>query len=294
MALLTCEEVVKKNLGLSLCNDFPAQLKSMIETPLNFKIPVATAADPALLKAFLQDAMLAPNGNGRIWFWPDFDDGEDQSQDAVYSDKPLSYRKVRDGNYRFLFKITQNLCLHKAFESHRTRTGRVILLDSNDKFIGTLSSDGAYVMGFRLDMIDTQKLKFSNGTDPSESPILVALKNNLELDRNGVMFSGSFYGELNRLTDVAITVVSSIATKVVVNVNQSCDGTPLLGLVVGDFVMKKASDGTAQTITSIIDNGDGSYQLNGTGLVTGTIELDAAASLSIEAYETLEPTDFTV
>lgn len=289
---MSCESVVKKNLGLAQCNELPAMPKTMFTTPDDFEIPIATANDPALLKTFLQDAMLAGIAT-RIWLWPDFDDMEDHSQEAVYQDTPLSLRKVRDGNYRFLFKISQNLCLHKAFYSHRARAGRVLILDVNDKLIGTLNSAETMVLGLKIQMLDTQKLKFSDGTVSTESPIYVALKNNLELDRDGIMMDGSFVGELLRLTDVTLEIVSSVATKVIVKVYQTCDKTKVNGLVAADFNLFKASDNTAQSITSLTE-ADGTYTLNGVGLVTGYVNIEAPDDLTIQAYESTGAADFII
>lgn len=275
-----CDDT-KSNLGLNACNKLPGLFKTMIETPDGFVIPAATAADPAALETFLQAKLLAVPGV-RIFLWPDFDQFTDQSEAAVYQQTPLSYRKVRDGKYMFLFGITQNLCLHKAMFTHRARTGRILTLDDQNQLFGTLNSDGD-VIGFKLEMLDTQKLKFNDGSVATESPIMVVLRNNLEIDQHGVLMDGSFVPSLTRLVDVTITQVSGAASKIIVSVKQSCDGTAVSGLVAGDFILKKA-DGTSQTITSLTEAA-GVYTLNGSSLVTGTVALVVAASLSIPGYE---------
>lgn len=275
---LTCDSD-KKNLGLSKCNKLPSLPKTMFTTGDDFVIPEATAGDPVALEAFLQDALLEKE----IYLWPDFVNFTDQSQEATYQDTALSYVKVKDGNYRFLFGISENLCLHKNMYSHRARQGRVLIVDVENQILGTQDSNGD-VRGLKIQMLDTQKLKFNDGSVATESPILVALKDNLEVDKSGVLMDGSFVGTLNRVTDVDIVVVSSIATKVIVTVKTECDQTEVSGLVVADFTLLTAG-GAAQTITSVTEPSPGRYELNGTGLVTGTVNIKAPDVLTIEAYE---------
>jgi hypothetical protein len=284
--------VVKKNLGLGRCNTLPSMPRTQITTPMNWKIPKATLdAGSAAIETYIQDAMLAPLGE-RIYLWPNFSSFENISEEATYQDTPLSYKKVRDGNYRFRFGISENMCIHKAMYTHRASSGRVIIVDIENQMIGTKNSAGDF-MGLTINGLNTEKFKFNDGSVATESPILVALANNKELDKDGALIEADFVGTLNRLVDVELTVVGTpSATTIVVDVKVKCDGTPLNGLVVGDFILLK-NDGTSQTITSLAEV-DGRYTLSGTGWVSGSLDLDTPDQLSIQAYESLGPVTITI
>ncbi len=270
--------VVKENLGLSNCNKLPALIRSIITTPDDFVLTQEQAADSTQW----QDALLA-NAADRIFLWPNFVGFEDISEKEVYEDTPLAYLSVRDGKYRFRFQIKESLCFHKAMYSHRANNGRAFLFDIENQLIGTLNADGD-LQGFSIQLLNTEKMMFSDGKVSTKSAIVLALQNNLELDQSGVLLDASFVNSLKRLTDVTLTIVSAIATKVIVTVAVTCDGTPVNGLVKADFSFVKASDGSAQTIASSTEN-DGTYTLNGTGLVNGTLSLVAPSALSVEGYE---------
>jgi hypothetical protein len=270
--------VVKENLGLSTCNKLPALIRSIITTPDDFVLTQEQAA----VSSNWQDALIT-NISDRIYLWPNFVGFEDVSEKEVYEDTPLAYLAVRDGKYRFRFDMKESLCFHKAMYSHRANSGRAFLFDVENQLIGTLDSDGN-VQGFSIQLLNTEKMKFSDGKVSTKSSILLALQNNLELDQAGVLMDASFVNSLKRLTDVTITIVSAIATKIICTVAVTCDGTPVNGLVKADFSLTKASDGTAQTISSVTED-DGEYTLNGSGLVNGFLTLVAPSVLSIEAYE---------
>lgn len=274
----------KKNLGLSKCAKLPALPKSMITTPQDFKATAVEAIDPD----FWQAAILAGKAT-RIYLWPDFVGFTDNSEAAVYETTPLAVMAVRDGRYNYKFDIKENLCLHKAMFTHRSISGRVFLFDVDNQLLGTTDADGNF-MGFRVLLLNTEKLQLSNGTVSTKSPIVVVLADNLELDQNGALLDASFLNTVARLTDVTLTVVpgSISADSLKVTVEVSCDGTPVNGLVLADFVLTKA-DGTAQTTppTTCVED-DGTYTISkvaGTAWVDGFIDLVSAATLTVPGYE---------
>lgn len=271
----------KKNLGPSKCAKLPSLFRSMITTPQGFKVTPEEAVDPDFWAA----ALLA-NKSLRIYKWPDFVGFTDNSEAAVYETTPLAILQVRDGRYNFKFDIKENLCLHKAMFTHRAISGRVFFFDDQNQLLGTTDSDGNF-KGFRILMLNTEKLMISNGTVSTKSPIVVVLADNLELDQNGALLDAPFLNDLDILTDVTIEVVSAVDDEVVVTVTVTCDGTPVVGLAKEDFVFLK-DDGTAQTaIAAATENPDGTYTLTqgGNTWVTGTIKLDTPDALSIKAYE---------
>jgi hypothetical protein len=274
--------IEKDNIYLSRCSDLPAMICSMITTPANFKATPEEAVDPD----FWQDAIKAGKAN-RIYLWPRFvGTPEDLSEETIYEDGPLGILHVRDGNYRFRFSMKESLCLHKAMYSHRATSGRVILFDVKNQMIGTLDEDDNF-MGFTIQLLNTEKLKISDGSVSTKSPIYVALANNLELDQNGGVISASFVNTLQRLADVKITVVGTpSSSSLTVDVKTACDSQAVSGLAAADFALTE-TDGDTQTIGAATESTsvEGRYTLTGSGWVDGFISLKAPAALSIDAYE---------
>lgn len=281
MSSLACNSD-KKNLGLTRCNKLPAIPRSIITTPDDFKLTPTQLLTPAATKAALQAALLAGIAQ-RIYLWPNFVGYEDVSEEAIYESNALAYLAVRDGNYRFKFMIKESLCFHKNMFSHRATNGRAFIFDKLNQLFGTSDDDGNF-MGFSIQLLNTEKLKISDGTVSTKSPLLLALADNLEIDQNGALLDASFVNTLTRLSDVTLEIVSASATTIVVKVYITCDpDTPVNGLDDSDFVLLD-SDGNSQTISGATED-DGTYTLTGSGLETGTLNLVAAADLSVPGYE---------
>jgi hypothetical protein len=279
--------VTKGNLGLSQCNKLPSLPKYMIETPINFAVPAATlASGSAAILAYLQAALLGVPSL-RIFLFPPFSSFEDLSEQTVYLVNALKYTFVRDGNYIYKYGISENLCTHKKMFSHRSHSRRVYIIDAEGGMLGTELTNGDFA-GLLLNLMNPEKMKINDGANPTESKILVAMANNKELDENGKLLDiSSFVGQLYRIVDVDLTQVGSLTTTVItVDVAAECDGTPISGLITADFVVTKASDGTAQTVTAAESaTVPGRYTLTGTGLVAGSVNLRAASLLTVKAYE---------
>lgn len=282
-----CVDVEKKNLGNSRCNALPELPKGMITVPDTFEATPEQAADID----FWQDLLKAPKAS-RGYFWPLFASFENISTPAVYEDTVLSYQPVKDGDYRFRFGISKNLCFHKAAYTHRAQGGRVIIWDKKNQLIGMEKANGNFT-GFSMQLLHTEKLLWSDGAVSTKTPIVVALQDNRELDKSGSIQQADFIAELNRLTDVTLALVgaSGGANSLVFDVYQSCDETPVSGLVLADIIFTKA-DGTAQTTpaTSLVENVNvpGRYTLSkvaGTAWTAGLLNLVASNNLSIDAYE---------
>lgn len=284
--------IEKKSLGPGQCTQLPQMIRSMITTPQNFKFTAEQAGDPDLLEAAIQAALIAAPSS-RIHIWPFFDTMEVLSEETTYEDTPLSIQKVRDGNYRFRFGIAQSLCLHKKMYSHNAKTGRVFLFDNENGLTGMLDSDGNF-MGLSIQLLNTEKIMFNDGSVVSKSPVYVALRNNKELDTNGAIVTADYFGNFRLLTDVKLTIISASDTEIVVSVTIECDGSAVNGLADADFVFVD-ENGDAQSI-ALGSEDDGVYTLTGTGLVTGELSLVAPAANSLVSTLSLQsyPTDVII
>lgn len=286
MAILACLNG-QDNIGKSSCKKLPQLIKGMITTPDDFSLTFVEAASATAWQA----ALLAAR-TSRIYLWPTAISIESVPEEAVYEDTPLATIAVRDGRYRFRFSFRENLQLHKAMYSHKNFSGRVFFIDNENKIIGTELTDGKFA-GFSLDLLNSEKLMFNDGSASSKTPVYVSLEDNRELDESGAMVSGTFLKTLVPLTTVDLTVNTATASNINVSVKSSLDLEGVLGLVVADFVLK-TSAGAAQTITAVTDNEDGTYDLAGTTLVSGTLNLVAASVLSVKGYESAGAVTVTI
>lgn len=286
-----CEEGVKKNLGKSNCTALPKVFKRMIWTPNNFRLASGDYATAAALKTALQALLLLPI-NSRGYLFPQFSSIEDNSEEAQYEETVLSRIPIRDGQYRYKPMISHNLCTHKAMFSHRSlNNGRVIFQDLDNQLFLTDPLNDGNLAGFSLSLLWTEKLRISNGSNSTLSPIVVDLSDNEEIDARGVLLAdGQVANELEPLTDVTISLASGdafAADEFYVDVKQTCDGVPISGLLLADFVMKTAAL-AAQVIDSAAEDPTtpGRYLIVAdTAFVDGTLTLRAPSLLTVKAYE---------
>lgn len=272
--------VIQKNLDVTECIKMPGLVKGMITTPDNFECTPAQAVDPA----FWQAALLAASGV-RIFLWPEFVSFKDVSDKSNYETTPLADMAVRDGKYKFDIAIRKDLCLHKKMYTHRSNSGRVILIDTANQYIMTEKSNGKFA-GIKKSLLNTEKMQFNDGTVASKSPLHLVLADNLELDQNGVLLdANSFINDLVALSDVTLTVSGVLIRSFIVKVSAACDQTPVVGLLSADFKVTKDSDGTAIAQTCV-DNGDGTYTLSFVAdLVPSHVNLRSAALLTVPGFE---------
>ena len=287
MAEIICTTEPKKNIGVSRCDKLPQLFAGMITTPDNWSIPAATMNDPALLQTYIQNAIRAGIAN-RVYIWPTFTNCESVSEESVYEETPLSDIRVRQGKYRWRAHISKNLCLHKAMFSHSGSDGRVIFFDLANNFFLTELANGAGA-GFRMSLINVEKLMISDGSVSTKSPVYIVLKNHLEIDEKGLMIPADFVGELIALTDVEIVLSNVAAGSFTATVRTACDGTPVSGLLLADFVVT-TNAGAAQAPTTVTEPvaGSGVYTVSRTGnFVDGFVDLRAASLLTVSAFESV-------
>jgi hypothetical protein len=274
---LTCLDS-KLNLGVSECKKVPQLLKGMITTPGDYTITAALAATSTQWQT---DILLA--AGARIYLWPQWAvNYENISEEQVLEETPLTAIGVRPGQYRFRFMFRENLELHKAMYSHRGSSGRVFLIDNENKIIGTSDDEGVTLKGLLLDNILTEKLFFNDGSAVSKTPVSLFLADNTDLDVRGFMIEGtSFINSLIPLTSVKLEIVGvPTATEIIVSVKSVLDNIPIIGLVTADF---EVSVGSPSGVTEPLL--DGVYTIAGTGFATGTVSLVIASALTIQGYE---------
>ncbi len=279
-----CVQKQLGNFGQSRCNKMPGRIISLIKTPDNFRVPAATVEQgTAAILTYLNTAATASMAT-RVHKFPEFAGMEPQMKAPTMEDTVYSYLDVDPGAYRWRFQLRENICIHKALYSHKAYSGRVIFIDHEGQLFGTQLSNGDFA-GHRINMFFPEMMTLNDGSVATKSPFVVSLRSNLDIDKNGSLidFEG-LDSEIYRLIDTGIEVQNALGTKVTVRVYAECDDTGIEGLVSADFILRNGA-GAAQTISSINELGDGVYELNGTGLVDGTISLTTPALLSVKPYE---------
>lgn len=289
MSTINCDADVS-NISVSKCKRLPGTLKGMITAPANFKLTFENAADPAQWQTAIKAAKAS-----RVYKWPKAVTFENTSEEAIYEESPVSTMNVRDGRYRFKLAFRENLEVAKEIETHKSDE-TAFLIDTNNQLIGWEVETG-YIGGFTIDMINPENLMFNDGAGiASKKPVYISLADPDEFNKKGIMIDVNLTRAV-ALSDVEVTVVSAIATKIVVKVLKKVDNVAILGLDTvtppGDFVLLD-SGGSAQTITTITDNGDGTYDLDGAAFVSGTVNLKAASALSLDAYESTGAATVTI
>ncbi len=283
-------EIRKKSLGADNCNEWPALPKAFIWTPKSFVIPAETAADEAALKTFMQAALLV-TGLTRIYQFPDFGKFTDSSEAKVRVQQASGKTiPVREGLKRFDIEYYLNVCKHRAMYTHRGTAGRVIIIDSNNKYIATKNTDGDY-SGYLVSLLDTDSIKFNDGANPSISPMFLELADPNEINRDIAMIDAGFTNELELIVDVVVTVVTiTDSGDIDVLVETECDATGITGLVTADFTYLNAA-GASVVITAATAHASipGQYKLTQAGdlFVDGTVNIKTPSVLSIQAYESI-------
>jgi hypothetical protein len=293
--------MAKQNLGKSNQSALPKYIKRMITTPNNFRLEVADMATPAALKTALQAGIKAAI-NSRIYLWPKFFKVEDVSSEEVVEETPIAMADIDDGQYRYKIHIKKDLFTHKAMRTHNAiDDGRVFILDSDNQLQFMLDEDGKG-MGFSIAMIKALKMKRTDGTNATTSPVHLVLSDNEEWDVSGKLLDGTFgavLSTLDPLTDVDITLAAGDAFAAAgfeVDVAQSSDGIPVSGLLLADFILYAADGITEQVIQTATEdaNTPGRYNIVAPGgnlFEDGILTIRAASLITaaVGAYECPEP-----
>ena len=214
---------------------------------------------------------------------------EDNTEETVYYDSPLGNKVLlRNGKYIYKFNFLLGLKQHIELQKFSSAKLRYFIVDDSNKIRG-YSPDGTAIKGFSISNFEAEKMKAATTDSPAFSPISIVEQNSTQWNGFGVDITPTWEAEsLTSLTNVDIAVVGSPTSSVVVvsvgyKTGLASDGSDemvaIKGLVAADFTLLKA-DGSTQTITTLTDNADGTYDLNGTGYVTGTVDIVAPETLT--------------
>lgn len=262
--------------------DLARTLKIML-TPKDFQFATQELAET---ESEYQDAF--EQISGRCFMLPYIYENEDTSEEAVNQDFPGGDSiEVRPGRYASRDKLYLSVSDMKKMASFKNKEWRIIKFDANGNILGT-SPDDVVFKGFELTMFNVEKMNQTVGDVKRLVPISYKEREPSEWTDQPVVLqprelSSSPWDprDLDGLTDVELTINSATSTNINVTLTAHLKGVPLAGFdAVGDWILE-----TSQTITVVTDNNDGTYDLTGVALVTGTLNLAASADLSLDGYE---------
>lgn len=233
----------------------------------------------------------------RIFVLPYIYDNEDNTEEAVKQDfTGGDTLEIRPGKYASRDKLHLSVSDMKKMASFNNQEWRMFKIDANGNILGT-SPDDLVFKGFELSEFSVEKMNQTIGDVKRLVPIYYKEREPSEWTDQPValqplkLSTGAWDPrDLDGLTDVELTVNTATSTNINVTATAYLKGVLIAGFdEVADWILT-----TGQTITGVTDNNDGTYDLAGTGLVTGTINLAASADLSIDGYESTGAQTVTV
>jgi hypothetical protein len=260
-----------------------ARTLKVVLTPKTFQFATQTLAET---ESEWQDAF--EQISDRCFVLPYVYENEDNSEEAVRQDFPGGDTlEIRPGRYASRDKFHLSVADMKKMASFNNKEWRMFKIDANGNIQGT-SPDDVVFKGFELTEFNVEKMNQTIGDVKRLVPVYYKEREPSEWTDQPVVIrplklSASPWDprDLDGLTDVEITVNTATSTNINVTVTAYLKGVLISGFdEVADWILT-----TAQTITGVTDNNNGTYDLAGTGLVTGTINLAASADLSQDGYE---------
>ncbi len=267
----------KENLG---------RIVKLIVTPLDFSF--ATQSD-AETETNWQDAF--EQVADRCFVLPYVYNNEDASEDATMQDfTGGDSLKVRDGKYAERLHVHVSVADMRKLRTFDGFRGRVFKIDENGNILGT-SPDGEKFQGFETTTMNIEKMPLSAGDTKRLVPIYIKEREVDEWLNRGVAINPLDLDtpfdprDFDGLIDVKLTLISGAANELVVKAEADKKGVLIKGLSETTDWVAKDSAGSAESISGVTDNNDGTYTIAGTFTSGGTIDLSPAPDLSIDGFE---------
>lgn len=255
----------------------------LLLTPKDFQF---ADMDSALVESNYQDAF--EQVSDRVYCLPFIINSEDQSEDMIREEFPGGESLVvREGNVAEMLYMHLSVGDYRKLRTYNNKTFRAIEIDSEGNIRGTTPDETVFT-GYEVTEFYVGKIQRTAGDVVPKVPVFIKYREPSELSDNLVVLQPRELTtnawdprDLDGLIDVELTVNTATSTNINVTATAYLKGEPLAGFdEITDWILA-----TGQTITGVTDNGDGTYDLAGTGLVSGTINLAASADLSMDGYE---------
>ena len=251
----------------------------------------ATATDALTLANWT--ALIKDSKVDRGFVLPLFDTFEDASTDDVYAETLQGSKFKEDGKMIFNVMIDANKQLALNLRALNGREWCLYLFDESASILGTTPDDTKF-KGFDVSIRVGNQKPAAQG-EKMMTPIHITLKDSRQWNDEGAVLEPiNDATDWNPITDLdgvydvnlaqvgtattsAVTV--SVYKKSIASTNALADIT---GLVLADFVGYDSS-GSVITISSVTDNGDGTYALASSAAfeLNGTIDLVTCENISL-------------
>lgn len=270
--LITC--FATGNTGQQYCTK-----DSILGDPIGMILALDGSNNEFTAENFLLETTWETGINARrlfpIMFLEEF---EDNSEEAIYKEYSSGNRKlIRQGKYRFSMSYNVNECVKKELFDFQGYSQKIFLLYADNIIRGRTTDSGVTIKGSRVKQINVLKEVQGNFGEPAMMMLEVDLENYKDLNQyDHAMEMDWEVGELDGLTEVDLAANGAAsATAIPFTVYATCNGEskPITGLAFADI-------DTYAGASSLTDNGDGSYILVGTGMVSANLNLVAPSSIA--------------
>lgn len=273
-----------KGTGLISCPIRPGRLIGFLKVPKSFRF---NTESEDLDSNYINTSLL--NGT----FVP-FNNSSDFTQD-LQGNTFKTYNsgvdvKVKDGLTKLTFIFNNEYGFHAAAFSHNTyNTHDVALVYDNDLIAFATLADGVTLKGITTGIIDTETIKWSDGSEPQETMVSFQITSANEYNNRLSFVDVSQFGvtskDINGVIDTTITVIGALAPadqEIVVSVTASANTSiPIVGIGatdVNDFQV------TGQTVSAVVyDATNATYTLTTDELVVGakTVSLGSGSNIAV-------------
>lgn len=195
---------------------------------------------------------------------------ENQGDEATYEDTPFATELVTNGKMAWRFAHTFSMPSHKAYFTHRSNSGRIILINSKGEFKGEQTSTGGF-RGFKTSLVNIENLMLTDGSASEKTYIKVVLENAEDINTSmATVVPTDFNGlDLMGLIDIRLATVSAVAGTIKVEASIFSSGDPQDGFVQADFTILNSA-GAAVVPTTFTAGIDGNYTFANVALIAGT------------------------
>ena len=173
------------------------------------------------------------------------------------------------GKYRFQIELDLNQEQKKNFLPFQGFTGKMFFVYAKDVIRGRSTNALETYEGVRVEMFNIAPEKLNSKGEAATIMVDIDLKSAKDLNLyDAAMEMDWDTEELDGLTEVDIEVTSASATDITFTIHSSVYGktNPIAGLVFADIA-------TYAGATSLTDNGNGSFNLLGTAMESGSLNL---------------------
>ena len=234
--------------------------------------------------------------------WPLWQVGEtinNTAEDGVYAlPNGLGSIPTSSAVWDITTMFQEGVYSHNVLESFKGFSGRAILIDANGLIWGT-SPDGVKFKGFEVKNGQvTNVIAPATNSEVERRGLRLIYSNKDEYRQYRVAIETNWADTLEGLMDVTVEYVSLAAAKTsaIVSVERVCDGSPVTGLVSGDFTLVSDGGDTIEITSVTPGTTSGQYTLAFTALSDDTYLVDMAtpATATTYGYESTGADTFTV